>query len=362
MVTRRHVAVIGAGLAGAACARALARDGFDVTVLESGNAPAQGASGNPIGILHVMKSRDYNLASQWVDAGTAMTLQWLKELQPLAMEKNIGVLGQSCGVLQMDDEAADLICWDANGAWMKPARFVTACLEDAKRLGAAIHFEVKVDVINDRGQVTLANGEVMQFDHIVACSSHDMDRLLPQHVLMLNAIGGTVSCFQMDAQHSLPCVICVDGYATPVVEGEMVVGASYERIGELTTEQTSKSNLSRLETISPKLAKLCANAPVTLRTSIRSATLDRMPHIGRVLNPDTPLAASVSRLPHMPRASRTWVLGGLGSRGLTFAPIGAEVIALQMLGREVPADLVSARLLDAADPVRFALRRHQRRK
>lgn len=359
MVTRRHVAVIGAGLAGAACARALARHRFDVTVFESGDAAAQGASGNPIGILHVMKSRDYNLASQWVDIGTAKTLQWLNELQPLAIDAGIGMLGACCGVLQMDDEAADLICWDAKGAWIKPARFVLACLSDAGQHGASIRFKAKVDAIDDDGLVTLANGEAHRFDAVVVCSAHDMDRLLPQHTLMLNAIGGTVSCFEMDARHSLPCVICADGYATPVVEGEMVVGASYERLGELSAEQTSRSNLSRLETISPALAKRCASAPMRLRTSVRSATLDRMPHIGRVINPHTPLAASVSRLPHMPRASRIWVLGGLGSRGLTFAPMGAEVIAAQMADRDAP---VSQRLLDAADPVRFALRRHQRRK
>jgi tRNA 5-methylaminomethyl-2-thiouridine biosynthesis bifunctional protein len=359
MVTRRHLAVIGAGLAGGACARALARSGFDVTVLESGGQPAQGASGNPIGILHVMKSRDYNLASQWVDLGTAKTLQWLEELQPLATDAGIGLLGHSCGVLQMDDEALDLICWDAMGAWVKPGRLVAACLADAKNHGAAVHFNTHVTSIDDAGRVTLAGSQTQLFDAVVVCSAHDMDRLLPRQTLMLNAIGGTVSSFSLDEEHSLPCVICADGYATPVVEGEMVVGASYERDGDLTMEQTAQSNLAKLETISPKLAKLCATLPVTLRKSVRSATLDRMPHIGRVLDPDAPLTPSMSRLPQMPRASRTWVLGGLGSRGLTFAPLGAEVIAAQMRGQD-PA--VPERLLDAADPVRFALRRHQRRK
>jgi len=52
MVTRTDIAVIGAGLAGAACARALARAGFRVTVFEAQGAPASGASGNPIAILH----------------------------------------------------------------------------------------------------------------------------------------------------------------------------------------------------------------------------------------------------------------------------------------------------------------------
>ena len=69
MVTRTDIAVIGAGLAGAACARALARAGLRVTVFESASGPATGASGNPIGILHPLVSKDHNLASQLVELG-----------------------------------------------------------------------------------------------------------------------------------------------------------------------------------------------------------------------------------------------------------------------------------------------------
>jgi tRNA 5-methylaminomethyl-2-thiouridine biosynthesis bifunctional protein len=53
------------------------------------------------------------------------------------------------------------------------------------------------------------------------------------------------------------------------------------------------------------------------------------------------------------------VLGGLGSRGLSSAPLGAEIISAQLKGDPAP---VPERLLAAVDPVRFALRRHQRRK
>ncbi|MBB3196726.1 tRNA (5-methylaminomethyl-2-thiouridine)(34)-methyltransferase MnmD [Roseateles terrae] len=48
----RQVLVIGAGLAGAACARALRRRGLTCTVLEAGGGPAGQASGNPGGLFH----------------------------------------------------------------------------------------------------------------------------------------------------------------------------------------------------------------------------------------------------------------------------------------------------------------------
>lgn len=48
----QQVLVIGAGLAGAACARALRRRGLACTVLEAGSGPAGQASGNPGGLFH----------------------------------------------------------------------------------------------------------------------------------------------------------------------------------------------------------------------------------------------------------------------------------------------------------------------
>lgn len=395
MVTRTDIAVIGAGLAGAACARALARAGLQVTVFESAPGPATGASGNPIGILHPLVSKDHNLASQLVELGMATTLRWLDELTPVVQEKGIGVLGKSCGVLQLNDDATKLILWDPKGAWIKPQRFVQACLWDAQAHGARVYYDQTVTSISDEGDLTFVDGSTKAFDAVVVCNAYQMDTLLPRHELMLNAIKGTVSGYMVSSEHSLPCVMCASGYATPVVEGEMVVGASYERLPLVpgtaldnasgvsdTLEKVSDtdppladssgaswsaergdtaelSNLDRLRIIDSRLANFCAGLPAHDRTSNRSATLDRMPHMGRVLDTRVSLKPSVSQLHQMPRNDRIWVLGGLGSRGLSFAPLGAEVIAAQILGQPLP---IWDRLARAVDPVRFVLRRHQRRK
>lgn len=385
MVTRTDIAVIGAGLAGAVCARALARAGLQVTVFESASSPATGASGNPIGILHPLVSKDHNLASQLVELGMATTLRWLDELTPIARAKGMAVLGESCGVLQLNDDATKLILWDPKGAWIKPQRFVQACLWDAQAHGARVYFDQTVTSITDGCDLTFANGSTKAFDAVVVCNAYQMDTLLARQDLMLNAIKGTVSRYSVPEAYSLACVMCASGYATPVVEGEMVVGASYERLSGAAgtvshatsgtdqmlaapssvnasvdaSESDELSNLDRLRIIDSRLADLCAGLSAQDRTSIRSATLDRMPHIGRVLDTRVALRPSVSQLHHMARNDRVWVLGGLGSRGLSFAPLGAEVIAAQILGRPLP---ISDRLARAVDPVRFALRRHQRRK
>ncbi|MBU3725028.1 MAG: FAD-dependent oxidoreductase [Burkholderiaceae bacterium] len=382
MVTRAKVAIIGAGLAGAACARALSRAGFSVTLLEAADQPATGASGNPIGILHPLISKDHNLASQWVEIGMATTLRWLSELSDVARAQGIGTLGESCGVLQMNADASELVSWAPEGAWIKPARFVQACLADAAAHGAELVFGARAVAVDAQGEVSIhsrgGESHAQRFDAVVICNAADIHRLLPDAQLMLNSIRGTVSSYALPMERSLPTVICASGYATPVVEGEMVVGASYERIEsdfdhepddsaqfrgqdvmEGVDEGDALSNLDRLHVISPSLAEICADLMPADRTSIRSATLDRMPHVGRVLDWTKPLAPSVSQIHQMPRCERLWVLGGLGSRGLSSAPLGAEVIAAQIAGQPAP---ISSRLLAAVDPTRFALRRHQRRK
>lgn len=352
MVTRTDIAVIGAGLAGAACARALARAGFRVTVFEAQGAPASGASGNPIAILHPLVSSDHNLASQWVEVGMKTTLRWLSEL---GEGNSKGSLGQSCGVAQLNRDASDLVHWTADGAWIRPTQFVKACLSEAIACGAQVIFNQEITALETTSERVSLGLKNQSFDAAVVCTAQSTELLLPQAQLMLNALHGTVTSYSISQSESLPCVICADGYATPVIDGQMVVGASYER-GDDTHDKSS--NLDRLRVIYEPLAALCAASPSQDRRSTRSASLDRMPHVGRVLDANQPLKPSISQIHQMPRHPRLWVLGGLGSRGFSSAPLGAEIIAAQMRGVVPP---VGPRLLAAVDPVRFALRRHQRR-
>lgn len=373
------VAVIGAGLAGASVARALARSGASVTVVDAASEPATGASGNPVGILHPLVSKDHNLASQWVELGMQMTLSWLSKLTQITAQRDLP-LGARSGVLELNNDATDLVCWSPEGAWIKPRAFVAACLADAVAHGAVVEFNREVTAVSSTGDVRCQDGDLRTFDHVVICVAQHMTLLLPKASLSLNSIRGTVTSYAIDPRWSLPCVICADGYATPIVDGQMVVGASFERISDdpaaeqgfaddrfasqldssdAASELSQKTNLDRLRLISPTLAEHCATVIAQDRTSIRSATLDRMPHVGRVLDPQTTLTPQMSQLHHMPRCDRLWVLGGLGARGLSSAPLGATVVASLMLGLPLP---VPPRLLNAVDPVRFALRRHQRRK
>ena len=90
----RHVAVIGAGLAGASVAEALARRGVRVTLIDRED-PGAGASGNRQGALYVKLAAETNLQSRVYLAGLLYTRRWLARLDP-GQE-----LWQDCGVLQL---------------------------------------------------------------------------------------------------------------------------------------------------------------------------------------------------------------------------------------------------------------------
>ena len=72
--TASPILVLGSGLAGASAARALAERGFRVQVLDAGAAPAQGASGLPVGLMTPHVSGDDNPLSRLTRAGLRMVL------------------------------------------------------------------------------------------------------------------------------------------------------------------------------------------------------------------------------------------------------------------------------------------------
>jgi tRNA 5-methylaminomethyl-2-thiouridine biosynthesis bifunctional protein len=100
------------------------------------------------------------------------------------------------------------------------------------------------------------------------------------------------------------------------------------------------------------------------RTDWRWASSDRLPIVGAV--PDTVAicapfrAAAARRLDqprYLPRADGLFVFMALGSRGITWSALGAQVLASCISGAPVPLE---ASLLDAIDPARFDVRAARR--
>jgi tRNA 5-methylaminomethyl-2-thiouridine biosynthesis bifunctional protein len=112
-----------------------------------------------------------------------------------------------------------------------------------------------------------------------------------------------------------------------------------------------------------RLQRLCAQPFVPAadllraRVAWRCVSDDRLPLIGAV--PDEAAAAGqrCERVSRMPRRPGLYVFSALGSRGIGWAALGAQVVASLITGAPVPLE---ARLLDAVDPARFFVRRATR--
>ena len=95
--TRRHAAVIGAGLAGTACALRLAARGWTVDLVERSATAAREASGNPAGIVHPALLVDRRMRSA---VTTAATLCAKRELDALGAA-SLAPMWRPTGVLQV---------------------------------------------------------------------------------------------------------------------------------------------------------------------------------------------------------------------------------------------------------------------
>jgi tRNA 5-methylaminomethyl-2-thiouridine biosynthesis bifunctional protein len=141
---------------------------------------------------------------------------------------------------------------------------------------------------------------------------------------------------------------------TPVVEGLVSVGATYDKSSDRQLCQSSQDeNLLRAEEIlgSPH----GAGAPLQGRVGFRTMAPDRLPLIGAL--PDSSNATRTERLRDLPRHPGLYTLLGYASRGLIWAPLAAEILACQLEDEPLP---IEATLAAALDPGRFLLK--QRRK
>jgi len=153
------------------------------------------------------------------------------------------------------------------------------------------------------------------------------------------------------------------GYVLPPVDGHLMFGATQQHDDPETAlrEADHRHNLAQLARLAgadPAHAQAWDALPWSGRVGWRAVTPDRLPLVGAV--PDVAAlahAARADRPRHVPRLRDAdgglYVFGGLGSRGLTWAALGAHLLASWIEGTPSP---VEADLRDALDPARFALR------
>jgi tRNA 5-methylaminomethyl-2-thiouridine biosynthesis bifunctional protein len=373
-------AVIGAGLAGASVAAALARRGWQVQVLDIAGAPAAGASGLPVGLVVPHVSRDDCALSRLSRAGVRLMLQQARDLLEVNQD------WAPCGVLerQMDgpsklpkawpasgaqwsenhhepDTAEPLGAgiWHRQGAWIKPEALVNAWLAQP-----GVTFQPYAEVADMRCQegvwelLDAAGTTLCRAERVVFANAAGAFKLLQKMKLLapdlyglwanLPAIQGMRGLLswgfhQIPIDASFP-PFPVNGSGSVIpripVEGGLAwfIGSSYqpESQPERSDQANQANNFTHLEQLLPPLARHLAPvfASDTLKTwkGTRCVTADRLPAVG-------PLQASGQ--------PSLWLCAGLGSRGLSFSVLCAELLAAQFGAEPLPIEAKLARSLDA---------------
>jgi tRNA 5-methylaminomethyl-2-thiouridine biosynthesis bifunctional protein len=194
----------------------------------------------------------------------------------------------------------------------------------------------------------------------VLANALDVPRLAGVHHARLRLVRGRLSLLEAAPLQPLRCALAGDGYLVPGEDGgAAAVGSTYEI--ELPgspgfdddPQRAHEGNLARLQRL------LAVPPQVEVRglfDGLRCVSEDRLPLAGAV-PADLEAVGPGLQLADVPRLPGLACLTALGSRGLTLAPLMAELVAAQLEGEPLPFE---RDLLAAVDPARFALQRLRR--
>lgn len=384
-VDRSHgqtVAIVGAGLAGAALADAFARRGAQVSVIGAGDARADGASGIPAGLMAPQHSRDESLMTQLTRSGMRLTLTRCETLLRDGTDYAVsGCLQRFAtphgwappAVASLDWTRAAMVgeiaasgapaldtthaLWHPRAAWLKPSALVAALLDRAQARCLWSRSVARIDPPHAAGghwALRDAAGQVIgTADRVIVAAGPDTPRLVPG-LEAVRPVAGQLA-WSSTARRPGTAPPCNGfGHWLPDLPSEdgsfWVLGSTYEP-GETHHEDVWQGWLraarDRPANAQAALTEAQAEGRLERFRGVRAATTNRMPRVGRVV--------------HGPLAGLGY-LTGLGSRGLSLAALCAEALAAQWYGEPLPVPHSAARLMTLeTDTDRPALppRRHR---
>ena len=379
----RNALVIGAGLAGSAMVNRLCERGWHVTLIDTADGPAQGASGNHAGVLRALPSRDDNRMSRITRAGT---LYGVRHLQRLSAQ-GLPVRWSACGVLHLArdekqqarqrevvaaleepedllrfvgcDEASRLAGWSvgiggwwfAGGAWVNPPSLCTANL-DAWPQTLVTHYGCEVAALEDTGSEWIAcdaeGREIARAPVAILASGATITRIAQASALPVVAARGQVSLLRAEPGSAPEVMVCRGGYVSPAIDGLRAAGATFS-VDDDDPQPRETDHAENLDKLANMLPGFTAEV-VGGRVGFRPASPDRLPIVGAV--PDAARAHG-GTLDSVPRHRALYAVSGFGARGLVWSALVAEMLASQLNDEPLPLE---RELVEAMDPARYVLR------
>lgn len=391
-VHEKKACVIGAGIAGASTAAALALRGWKVCVLEAADAIAEGASGNPAAIVYPRLADGKEALDHFPQQA------WLFMQQQLAHAEGAAAAAwQPCGLLQLltgnlqrerdkiaeghyPEELLQLLdantasgkagiaiaheaVWYRDAGYLQPAAWCRQLLDHpaiSLRTNAAVknlaHRDGVWHALDDGGRSLDASPVVIVANSLAARQLEQTARL------PLQAVSGQVSAVTPSPMsEKLGTVLCHDGYLTPLLpSGAHCLGATFHPGDEGTTvtAEDNEENRRQLSAVLPELAdSLSETTTWKGRKSLRCQSTDYLPLLGPMaaydgFRKDYAGLRDGKRLdyPCLQTLPGLYVNLAHGAKGFTQAALAAEILVAEIAGEPAP---VSQRVLDALHPLRF---------
>jgi len=357
--------VVGAGLAGATTARALAERGWRVRVADPAGIAA-GASGNRAGVVYTTPSSVATPQNRFYQASYLHAGGWFR-----AHQAEHSGIGRFNGVVQhvtradqrdklfragasghwpdaqmrlIDDNAVLL----ADGGYLEPAKWCALLLNHP-----AIRVEkTSLQRIDAAGRPVLDTGKADGPEAAVLCIAGSAARLPGLHELPLRTIRGQVTeCRATSTSRVWQQAHCHDGYLTPAIDGVHCVGATFNP-GDTETAPRAMDDAANLEQLArclPAFWRELGGTGIEIvgqRVAFRCQASDYLPLAGH--SPGARNESATSLILNL----------GHGSRGIGATPLIADMIADNL--SQLPAGVDSA-MQRALDPARFELRKRRKR-
>lgn len=322
------VTIIGCGLAGSAASYALERRGIRTTLIDRMDGVAKGASGNRLGLINPKIEAQDNPRNEAGMAAFSFAGHLLEDLPGIEYRKT-GTLH-----LAMDEaKKKRLEKIYAHSNWLPPHQLWLSAAEiqahtGLNSVGEGLFYPEGGMVNTAKLVQAMLKDRRILFNHSV-----DEDDLPEEPVIL--ACGWGLKAFSRLAQLPIEAVrgqvtyaeipdlslkfpVMVGNYIAPAGTNLFSLGASFEKNNESTALKIS-DDADNIRAVNRIMGVDMAVNVVGHWANIRTASRDRFPIVGKV-----------------PLSKNLYVSGALGSHGIQFSLLHAEILACLLSGAPLP--------------------------
>ena len=381
----QDIAIIGGGIASLCTAISLVKRGAKITIYCEDEQTALNASGNKQGAFYPQLSDDNERNIRFYIHAFAyghQFLQWAIQQQIKFEHEFCGValcayndkaesklnkiaklnlpsdLYQSLNQTELSEKVGLPLPFRGGfipqGAWLAPRQLVQHTFAFLEKQGVQIKTLQKVTALSqtENGwQITTAENKTFCHEVVVLANGHKLTEFEQTQKLPLYPVRGQVSQIPTSANLlKLKTVLCYDGYLTPVDQAKAshCIGASHVRDNatrefSLTEQQENQQKIQ--QNIPEEWTKEVDTSGNLARVGVRCSVRDLTPMMGAVPHFSAQqvqyqnlfnLRRRKQPIEQAANYPNLYLIGALGSRGLTSAPFLGETLASLIYGEPLP--------------------------